>query len=164
MSASSNTMNGALPPSSSDMRLTVGAHCAARMRPVSVEPVKLSLRTSGWLVSSPPMARESPVTTLHTPAGTPARAASSAMASADSGVCIAGLTMIVQPAASAGATLRVIIAGGKFQGRDGRADAARLTRDDDARIGPGRGDRLAVDAPRLLGKPLDEGGRVSDLP
>ena len=45
-----------------------------------------------------------------------ARAASSAIASADSGVCPAGLTMNVQPAASAGAALRVIIAAGKFHG------------------------------------------------
>jgi hypothetical protein len=62
------------------------------------------------------MARAPPVITLKTPAGTPARCASSARASADSGVCEAGLTTIVQPAASAGATLRVIIAAGKFQG------------------------------------------------
>src|ERR1700738_5239349 len=86
------------------------------MRPVAVDPVKLNFRTLGLLVSSAPIARESPVTTLHTPAGTPARAASSAIASADSGVCSAGLTMIVQPAASAGPTLRVIIAAGKFHG------------------------------------------------
>ncbi|MNY83129.1 hypothetical protein D3C86_2256730 [compost metagenome] len=32
------------------------------------------------------------------------------------GVCSAGLTIIVQPAASAGAALRVIIAAGKFHG------------------------------------------------
>lgn len=38
------------------------------------------------------------------------------MASADSGVCSAGLMTIVQPAANAGATLRVIIASGKFHG------------------------------------------------
>jgi hypothetical protein len=51
-----------------------------------------------------------------TPAGTPARNASSASASADSGVCSAGLTTTVQPAANAGATLRVIMAIGKFHG------------------------------------------------
>ena len=45
----------------------------------------------------------------------PARSASSASASAEYGVC-AGLTTIVQPAASAGATLRVIIEYGKFHG------------------------------------------------
>ena len=46
----------------------------------------------------------------------PARSASSASASAESGVCSAGLQTIVLPAASAGAALRVIIAEGKFQG------------------------------------------------
>jgi len=53
---------------------------------------------------------------LKTPFGTPARSASSASASADSGVASAGLSTTQQPAASAGATLRVIIAAGKFQG------------------------------------------------
>ena len=51
-----------------------------------------------------------------TPFGMPARTASSASAKADSGVCSAGLMTIVQPAAMAGAILRVIIAFGKFQG------------------------------------------------
>ena len=51
-----------------------------------------------------------------TPAGMPARCASSATASADSGVCSARLDDHRQPAASAGATLRVIIAIGKFHG------------------------------------------------
>ena len=109
-------MKGALPPSSSDMRLSVGAHCAASTRPTSVDPVKVSLRTVGLAVSTPPMGRASPVMTLNTPAGMPARCASSAIARADSGVCVAGLTMMVQPAARAGATLRVIMADGKFHG------------------------------------------------
>ncbi len=64
----------------------------------------------------PPTTSASPGTTLSTPAGTPARAASSASAVADSGVSAAGLTSMVQPAASAGAALRRIIAEGKFQG------------------------------------------------
>ena len=38
------------------------------------------------------------------------------MARAENGVALAGLTTMVQPAASAGPTLRVIIAFGKFQG------------------------------------------------
>ena len=38
------------------------------------------------------------------------------MASAESGVCSAGFSTIVQPAASAGADFRVTIADGKFQG------------------------------------------------
>ena len=58
----------------------------------------------------------SAVITFSTPGGMPARCASSATASADSGVCSAGLMTTGHPAAMAGATLRVIIAMGKFHG------------------------------------------------
>src|SRR5690606_40161712 len=74
-------------------------------------------RIRGWVLSSLPMPPLSvPVTTLNTPAGIPARSASTASASAVSGVCEAGRNTTVQPAAKAGATLRVIMAKGKFQG------------------------------------------------
>jgi hypothetical protein len=53
---------------------------------------------------------------LSTPFGRPARSRISASASIDSGVCCAGLTIIVQPAATAGPILRVPIAIGKFHG------------------------------------------------
>ena len=109
-------MKGALPPSSSDSFFTVGATCFISERPISVEPVNESLRTIGFDVISPPIADESPVITLSTPGGKPARAASSASASAEYGVACAGLMMTVQPAASAGDTLRVIIDEGKFHG------------------------------------------------
>ena len=115
-SASSKTMNGARPPSSIDTRLTVSAHCLSRILPISVEPVKESLRTFLLVQSSLPIGPALPVITLNTPAGTPARSASSAIARAENGVALAGLTTMVQPAASAGPTLRVIIAFGKFQG------------------------------------------------
>src|SRR6266478_7411675 len=75
-SASSKTMNGALPPSSSESFLIVSAHCFMSVSPVSVEPVKESLRTAGLAHSSPPMAREFPVMTLNTPFGMPARSRS----------------------------------------------------------------------------------------
>ena len=75
-----------------------------------------SLRTVGLAHISAPIAAGSPVTTLSTPGGKPARWASSASANADSGVASAGLITTVQPAASAGATLRVIIDDGKFHG------------------------------------------------
>ena len=84
--------------------------------PISVEPVKVSLRTIGLAVISSPMAPEAPVTTLKTPAGMPARSPSSARARAEKGVAVAGLTTMVQPAARAGPALRVIMAAGKFQG------------------------------------------------
>ena len=54
--------------------------------------------------------------TLSTPSGRPASAIRLAKASIDSGVCAAGLTTMVQPAATAGPTLRVPIASGKFHG------------------------------------------------
>ena len=109
-------MNGALPPSSSDSFFIVPAHCAISFLPTSVEPVKVSLRTVGLAVISPPIAAAEPVITLKTPGGTPARSASSASASAEYGVCVAGFNTMVQPAASAGPALRVIIAAGKFHG------------------------------------------------
>lgn len=85
-------------------------------RPISVDPVKLSFRTSGLEHSCAPISAAEPVTTEKTPGGTPARSASTASASAESGVCEAGLSTMVQPAASAGPALRVIMAAGKFQG------------------------------------------------
>ena len=54
-SASSNTMKGALPPSSSESFLTVGADSRISRRPTSVEPVKEILRTVGFAHSSPPI-------------------------------------------------------------------------------------------------------------
>src|SRR6202012_74201 len=113
---SSKTINGALPPSSNSTRLTVLAHCAASNLPTGVEPVKVSARIAGCEVSTAPTSTAGPCTTLKTPAGIPACAPSSASASAESGVSLAGLSTIVQPAASAGAALRRIIAEGKFQG------------------------------------------------
>src|SRR5919206_228787 len=53
-SASSNTMNGALPPSSSETFLTVPAHCAINCLPTSVEPVNVNLRTIGFVVGIDP--------------------------------------------------------------------------------------------------------------
>ena len=116
-SASAKTMKGALPPSSSERRLSVGAQAAASSLPTPVEPVKLSLRTSGaahstaavssWLV---------PSTTFSTPGGSPASCATRASASAESGVSMDGRSTTVQPAASAGASLRAGMAAGKFHG------------------------------------------------
>src|SRR5438477_8790657 len=83
ISASSNTMNGALPPSSSETFLTVLAHCAINCLPTSVEPVKVNLRTIGLVVSSLPIGPDDPVTTLITPLGMPARSANSHKASAE---------------------------------------------------------------------------------
>mmetsp|Transcript_7453 Transcript_7453/g.19257 ORF Transcript_7453/g.19257 Transcript_7453/m.19257 type:complete len:216 (+) Transcript_7453:566-1213(+) len=115
-SASSKTMNGALPPSSSDTFFTVLAAPAISILPTAVEPVKPILRTVSDASIVSPMALASPITTLNTPCGSPARSATSAIASAVRGVSSAGLSTTVQPAARAGATLRVIMDIGKFHG------------------------------------------------
>ena len=58
--------------------LGVPAHWRVSSLPISVEPVNDSLRTVGLAVISPPIARVSfPVITFRTPAGTPARPATS---------------------------------------------------------------------------------------
>ena len=103
------------------------------------------------------------MTTLNTPAGTPARSASSASASAVSGVCEAGLTTIVQPAASAGAALRVIIAAGKFHGVIAAQTPTGSLSTTMRRDGVGRREDVAADALGLLGEPLDERRRVRHL-
>ncbi len=110
-------MNGALPPSSIETRSTCSADCSISLRPTSVEPVNDSLRvrpsrSSGSITS--PECRA--VITFSTPPGRPASLRICASASIDSGVCCAGLTTIVHPAAIAGAILRVPIAVGKFHG------------------------------------------------
>ena len=102
-----------------DTLLTVPAAWRISNEPTAVEPVKLILRTSGWVVSTRPISGASsaaPVTTLNTPGGRPARTPSAHTASADSGVCSAGLSTTVFPAASAGAAFLVTMATGKFHG------------------------------------------------
>ncbi len=56
------------------------------------------------------------VTTLSTPSGRPASFMIAASDNMVSGVWLAGLITMVQPAATAGPILRVPIASGKFQG------------------------------------------------
>ena len=56
------------------------------------------------------------VSTFTTPAGSPASCSSLAKYNVVSGVRAAGFTTTVQPAARAGAILRVAIASGKFHG------------------------------------------------
>src|SRR5258708_38754508 len=116
MLASSNTMKGALPPSSKLTRLIVLADCCIRSCPTRVDPVNESLRTDGFDVNSAPIACGIPVTTETTPFGKPARSARTANARAENGVSSEGLAMIGQPAAKAGPALRVIIAFRKFHG------------------------------------------------
>ncbi|MNN27905.1 hypothetical protein D3C81_1414560 [compost metagenome] len=117
MSASSNTMKGALPPSSNASFFKVREDSWARCLPTGVEPVKVILRTRGSSNQTSATIFEAEVLTMfNTPAGTPASSASLTSAKAVSGVSAAGLQTTVQPAARAGAIFRAIIAAGKFQG------------------------------------------------
>src|SRR5699024_8966474 len=123
-SASSNTTNGALPPSSIEVRSTPGAAWDRSFRPTSVEPVKESLRSRGSArIGSETALEELEVTTLTTPSGNPASSSSATKSSAVSGVSCAGLTTPAQPAASAGASSRVAIASGQSHGQVGKHDA-----------------------------------------
>ena len=116
-SASSKTTNGALPPSSIEVRSTLSADCVTSALPTPVEPVKVSLRSRPSsiraLVTSPGLLVGS---TDSTPLGRPASSISLASSSMLSGVSCAGLTIMVQPAAIAGPILRVPMASGKFHG------------------------------------------------
>src|SRR6202034_2401607 len=116
ISASSNTTNGALPPSSSPSFFTPTEACLYRILPTSVDPVKPTKASAGCSHGTSPIGGASPVMTLKTPFGRPAFSASATSANELSGVSLAGLSTTVQPAASAGDTLRVIIEFGKFQG------------------------------------------------
>ena len=111
-SASSNTTNGALPPSSSWVRWPCTAAAAITRRPTAVEPVKVTTSTSACPASAVPTSGPAPVTTLRTPSGRPASVASRASVSVVSGVSSAGLITTEQPAASAGITFHTAICSG----------------------------------------------------
>ncbi len=115
MSASSKTMNGDLPPSSSVRLLPLPAVASRIARPTSVEPVKATLSTPGCATSAAPVA-PAPVTIFTTPAGSPISTQICAKRSAVSGVCSAGFSTTVLPAASAGAIFQASISSGKFHG------------------------------------------------
>ena len=115
-SASARTMKAACPPSSMEQRTISCAHWRKSKRPVSVLPVKLSLRTRPSISHVVAMDLASPVNTCKHCGGSPHSKRISASAKAESGVSSAGLASCTQPAARAGATLRANMANGKFQG------------------------------------------------
>jgi 2-keto-4-pentenoate hydratase/2-oxohepta-3-ene-1,7-dioic acid hydratase in catechol pathway len=123
----------------------------------------VSLRTSGLDVISPPIFGAPPVTTLNTPAGTPARIGELGQRERRERRLRGRLAHHVQPAASAGPTLRVIIADGKFHGVIAAHHADRLLQHEEALVGRDGGNHVAVDALGFLGEPLDERGAVGDL-
>ena len=66
-SASAKTMLADLPPSSSVTRFTWSAHPAMICLPTSVEPVKHTLRTAGWVTNRWPTTEPRPGSTWNTP-------------------------------------------------------------------------------------------------
>ncbi|GMA26448.1 hypothetical protein GCM10025864_42070 [Luteimicrobium album] len=104
-----------------DVRSTCPAAASSSVRPTAVDPVNDSLRSRGSESSGPVTADADDVgTTFTTPTGRSRSASSerriSARARVVSGVSRAGLITTGHPAARAGASLRVSIAMGKFQG------------------------------------------------
>src|SRR4029079_17777978 len=107
---------GDLPPSSSDTFFKFPDAAAMIERPTAVEPVNAILSTFGLEASSAPTTGPGPVTTFSTPFGTPASAQMRASSNVVPAVNSDGLATMVQPAASAGASLRAMSDIGKFQG------------------------------------------------
>ena len=85
-------------------------------RAVSGEPVNEMRLTPGFSTSAAPISSPIPCTMLNTPGGKPASATRSASSEHESGDHSAGLRIIVEPAASAGAVFQVESMNGAFQG------------------------------------------------
>ena len=111
-------------------RLTWSAALRMIRWPTAVEPVKQTLRTSGWVTNRSPTTEPLPGSTVNTPSGMPASRASCPMSIAVSGVSSAGLSTTVLPAASAGAKPQPAIGIGKFHGTMIADDAERLLEGD----------------------------------
>ncbi len=105
MSAPSASRNADLPPSSSATFLIVPAAERATCTPAPVDPVRLTMSTSGCEDSRSPTRAPRPDTRLNAPAGRPSPSMMSASTKVASGATLLGLTTTVQPAASAGPTL-----------------------------------------------------------
>src|SRR5439155_10930708 len=106
-SASSNTMNGDLPPSSRLQATRFAPAACAIDFAVGTEPVNEMRASRGSATSVAPVAAPLPWTTLNTPAGRPAAAAQSASSELVSGAHSGGFSTTVLPAASAGPSFQV---------------------------------------------------------
>ena len=101
--------------------------------------------------------------TLSTPFGMPARSPSSAMRERRVGRLARGLDHHRAARSERRPGLARDHRVREIPRRDQRRDPDRLLDDDDALVGPGRRDRVAVDALRFLGEPFDERSAVGDL-
>ncbi len=107
MSLSSNTITGALPPSSRCVRLRLPPALTATARPAATEPVIDTISGVGCATTAAPVFR-SPQTTFSTPGGK-CLAAISASITVVTGVVSLGLITTVLPAAIAGQNFQIAI-------------------------------------------------------
>src|SRR5215469_2115555 len=114
--ASSSTIIGFFPPSSSEQCLKLLAAIPPTIRPTSDDPVNDTARTSEWSARGVPTIDPYPVTMLITPFGSPASSSARTKLNVDNGVSCAGLITQVFPQTTAGSSLHDGIAMGKFQG------------------------------------------------
>src|SRR5215469_15548098 len=114
--ASSSTIIGFLPPSSSEQRLKLLAAVWPTILPTADDPVSETARIVGCSLSGVPTSEPNPVTILRTPRGTPASVSAWTRLNVDSGVSCAGLITQVLPQTIAGSNFQDGIAMGKFQG------------------------------------------------
>ena len=114
-STSSSKMPADLPPSSRLKRFRLAPQAAPIFLPATVEPVKETLFTPGWLTRYSPTSRPAG-TTLRTPLGSPASARISANTLASSGVSGAGLNTTELPESRAGASFDAAKKKGTFHG------------------------------------------------
>ena len=118
---------------------------------------------SGFPGTRRPISWAGPMTRLATPGGRPASIRHSKTWIRHSGVWLAGLQTMVQPAARAGAILRACSVIGKFHGLMAADHADRMLDRHVPLAGRRVGDDLAVGALAFLGEPLEGVGRVQHL-
>src|ERR1019366_514230 len=114
--ASSSTIIGFLPPSSSEQCLKLLAAVAPTILPTADDPVSEIARTVGCSVSGVPTSEPNPVTMLITPLGTPASVSACTRLKVESGVSCAGLITQAFPHTTAGSSFHDEMAMGKFHG------------------------------------------------
>ena len=119
-SAVSKMISGFFPPSSSTAGLRCWAAWTPMRRPTPVEPVKFTIRTRGSAIraaTTSPASARSLVTTLRTPAGSPAAVRASASSSPQvTGASSLGFITTVLPTASGRAMDRMPRTSGAFHG------------------------------------------------
>src|SRR6516225_8627103 len=111
-SASAKKTFGDLPPNSSVTRLSVSAALFTMIFPTAALPVNATLSTPGCATSAAPVTSPTPFTTLTTPGGSPTSSNQFATSSAVNGVCSAGFSTLVHPAAIAGANFHAAMSNG----------------------------------------------------